>query len=171
MLDDRDVSVHRIDPVEDKDRLLAEALAHAEHQEERHRVRFPDRDPRGGRWKTPTALVLFVVAALLAAFPTSWMPTPLPPVPSPLEIEWGLRVDLYLQTAQIEVFRAREGRLPTSLAELPVRVPGLRFVRSNGRVFQLVARRADGSALVYDSAHPAPGMKRGVGAWLGIGVP
>jgi hypothetical protein len=140
-------------------------VAHAEWQDERHRIRFPD--PRGRRWKTPTALVLLAVAALVAAVPPAWMPLPRPPaVPTPAERDWGLTVEVYLQARQIEVFRAREGRLPHSLAEVPVRVPGLRFVRSNARVYQLVARRSDGSALVYDSTHPAPEVEGAVRVWL-----
>lgn len=166
MLDDQDVPEHRISQIEERDRILAEALAHAELKEHQHRIRFPD--PRGGGWKVPTALVLFATAALIAAFPPSWIPTPPPPVPSAFEQEWGLRVDLWLQAAQIDVFRAREGRMPASLAEVPVRIPGLRFVRSNERVYQLVAWRSDGTAIVYDSAHPSPGMERGVRLWLGL---
>ncbi len=169
-LDDQDLPVHRISRVADRKRLLAEALAHSEQQDRRHRIRFPD--PRGGRWKTPTALAILVVAALLSAFPPVWTPLALPPsAPGPVDREWGLRVVLYLQARQIEVFRAREGRLPASMAEVPVRAAGLRFIRSNGRVYQLVAQRSDGSSLVYDSAHPAPGLEHGVRAWLGIGAP
>lgn len=163
--DEQDVSVHNIDRVEERDYVLADALDHAERQDRLHRIRFTD--PRGGRWKAPTALLLFLVAALLAGFPPHWLSQP-PAPPSALEREWGLRVDLYLQARQIEVFRAREGRLPESLAEVPVRLPGLRYVRSNGRVYQLVARRADGRVLVYDSAHPSPALEQGVRSWLGL---
>ena len=72
---------------------------------------------------------------------------------------------LQLQARQIEVFRARHGRLPRTLDEVPVRIPGIRFVRSNGRVYQLVAARPNGRALVYDSARPDPEFEDVENGW------
>lgn len=153
--EDPDQPVHRVSRVEDRERLLAEALAHAEAMEEQYRV-IPADEPLVGRWKTPLATLGFVVAALVAIFPPAWLAGPPAPVPTPGEVDRGLRAAMYLQVQQVEAFRAREGRLPETLSELPSRIPGLRLVRSNNRVYQLRARRGDGSVLIYDSAQPSP---------------
>ena len=166
--DEQDPPVHRISRPEDRERILAEALAHAEEQDERHRIRFPG-DPRRGRWKPPVALGILIVAALIAAFPPRWLSGPPFPVPTSAQLDRGLRIALYLQARQIELFRAREGRLPRSLDEVAAHFDDLLFVRSNSRVFQLVGRRSDGSPLVFDSARPAPGLDRLVASWLGAG--
>lgn len=170
-LEDEDVPLHRIDPVKDRARLVAEALAHAEAQEAQHRIRYEGPGPGGGNWKTPAALGVFLVAILLWAFPPAWTSPAAPATPGAGELERGLRVALYLQARQIEAFRARNGRLPRSLDELPVRFGGLGFVRSNNRVYQLIGQRPNGAPLVYDSAHPPPGVDRTVAAWLGIASP
>ena len=46
-----------------------------------------------------------------------------------------------------------------------VRIPGIRFVRSNNRVYQLVAARPNGRALVYDSARPDPEFEDVENGW------
>lgn len=68
----------------------------------------------------------------------------------------GLRTVLYLQAQQIEAYRLREGHLPDSLGEVPARFAGIRYVRSNSRVYQLVGHGPDGSPVVYDSTRPDP---------------
>lgn len=166
--EEQDPPVHRISRPEDRERILAEALAHAEEQEERHRIRFPF-DPRRGRWKSPLALGILVVAGLIAAFPPRWIAGRPLPAPTSAQLDRGLRIALVLQAGEIEAFRAREGRLPRSLGEVGARFDDLLFVRSSGRVFQLVGRRADGSTLVFDSARPAPGLDRAAASWLGLG--
>lgn len=152
-LDDPDPPVHRISRPEDRERILAEALAHAEAQEEQYRVATSDQSSRG-RWKVPTALALFVAAGILVLFPVRWSGSASPSQPSALDLDRGLRTALYLQAQQIEAYRLREGSLPHSLDDVGARFDGIRFVRSNTRVYQLVGRRADGSPLVYDSARP-----------------
>ncbi len=169
-LDEQDPPVHGISRPEDRDRILAEALAHAEQLDERHRIHFPV-DPRRGRWKTPVAMGILVVAALIAAFPPRWVSGPPLPVPAPAQLDRGLRIALYLQARQVEEFRAREGRLPRSLDEVAARFDDLLFVRSGSRVFQLVGHRPDGTPQVFDSARPTPGLDRRMASWLGIGGP
>jgi len=51
-----------------RDRLLAQALAHAEMQDARYRVPFSD-PRRAGRWKGAAAAVLFLVAGVFALAP------------------------------------------------------------------------------------------------------
>ena len=64
--------VHRISRVEDRDRILAEALAHAEAQDSQYRV-LPPSEPVRGQWKTPVAVAAFVVAAWIGLFPPDWL--------------------------------------------------------------------------------------------------
>jgi hypothetical protein len=169
-IDEQDQPVHQISRLEDRERILAEALAHAEQQDEQHRIHFPV-DPRRGRWKTPVAMAVLVVAAVIAAFPPRWVAGAPFPVPAPAQLERGLRMALFLQAKQVEVYREREGRLPRSLDEVGARFDDLRFVRSSSRVFQIVGHRPDGTPLVLDSARPTPGLDRAMASWLGIGVP
>jgi hypothetical protein len=166
--EEQDPPVHRISRPEDRERILAEALAHAEEQEERHRIRYPD-DPRRGRWKSPVALGILVIAVLIAAFPPRWLASQPLPVPTPAQLGRGLRIALYVQAGEIEAFRAREGHLPRSLDEVDARFDDLLFVRSSGRVFQLVGRAPDGGTLVFDSARPGPDLDRDAASWLGVG--
>jgi len=150
-----DAPVHHISRVEDRQRILAEALAHVEAQEEQYKL-IPLDEPVRGRWKAPTAYLVFAVAIWLLVLPPRWIAGADAPRPSEGDMDRGLRAAMYLQAQQVEVFRLAEGRLPTDLFELPTRIPGLTLVRSNNRVFQIRARRPDGSLLVYDSAQPSP---------------
>lgn len=169
-VDDSDPPIHRISRVEDRERILAEALAEAEERDQQYRITFDD-GPPPARWKLPVALVGFALAAVLAVFPPGFTSPPPLPAPNPAQLDRGLRIALYLQARQVAVFQARRGRLPADLAEVPIRLPGLRFVRSNSRVYQIVGDRADGSTLVFDSARPTPGLDQAVLAWLGPGEP
>ncbi len=73
---------------------------------------------------------------------------------------------LLLQAEQIEAFRVDRLRLPNSLDELDGRLPGVRFVRSGSRAYQLIAYEADGTAIVYDSAHPAAEFEALDSGWV-----
>ena len=99
--------------------------------------------------------VLVALAAWLSASPPAWLRGDPPAAPTVQDQARGLRAHLFLQAQQIEAFRLREGRLPASLDEVPGAAGDLRYVRSNNRVYQLVA--SDGRAtVVYDSARPDP---------------
>ena len=106
-----------------------------------------------------------MLAAYVGVAPPPWVAGEPPLQVPPAALERGVVAALYLQAQQIEVFRIRNGRLPRSLAELPVRVPGVLFVRSNNRLYQLVAARPDGRALVYDSANPEPVFEQIADGW------
>jgi len=140
---------------EARDRLLAEALAHSELQEARYRVPFSG-PRRASWWKGLAALVLFLLAGIAAVAPPEWV---LPEPPAQLDAAdraRGLRMALLLQAKQVEAFRVDHLRLPDSLDELAGRLPGVVFVRSGNRAYQLIAYEADGKAIIYDSANPAP---------------
>lgn len=155
--DDSEPPAHRISKVEDRERILAEAMAHAEEQEAHYRLPMePQR--RQPLWKWTAALLLFVVAGSLALNPPLFLRGPQPAAVTPGERERGIRAALFLQAQQVEAFRIQRGRLPASLAEVTVRLPGMEYVRSNSRTYQLVVRRPDGTPVVYDSAIPRRGF-------------
>lgn len=150
-----ELPTHRISRVEDRERLLAEALAHAEALEEQYKVLPADPAPTG-RWKAPVASAVVVVALVVALVPPMWMSGREAPRLTAEEVDRGLRASMFLMAHQVEAFRAREGRLPDHLSDLPATLPGLAFVRSNNRVYQIRGRRADGTVEIYDSSHPSP---------------
>ena len=150
-----DPPTDRVSSPEDRSRLVAEAIAHAEAQEAHYRHPPTSKRPTG-RWKGTVALVLFTVAGYVALFSPTWVLGPPPPRLAPADRGRGVVAALQIQARQIETFQARNGRLPRTLEEVPHRLPGIRFVRSNTRQFQLVGARPDGAALVYDSSNPDP---------------
>lgn len=149
---------------EDRDRLLAAALAHSEMQEAIYRVRTDARALQW--WKGGVAAALLLVATLIAVRPPGFVTPPAPATLSQADREYGVRVALLLQAQQVEAFRTREQRLPDALTEVPVIIPGVRFVTAGNRVYQLVAPGPDGRALIYDSASPAPEFDEIRGNWI-----
>ena len=139
-------------------------MAHAEAQEAQYKV-IPADDPVTGIWKTPLALLIFLLAGVAGVFPPDWAAgAPLPSVQEG-DLERGLRAAIYIQTEQVDVFRVRNDRLPDGLADLPVPLPGLSLVKSNNRVYQILGRRPGGEILVFDSAHPTPGFASTATGW------
>lgn len=149
--------VPEVSRAEERERLLAETLAHATAREEAFREP-PVEAGRASWWKVPLALLILLAAGWMAASPPSWLAPATAPTLPPGELERGARAALYLQAREIDAYRRLRGRLPDSLEELPARFDGVRYVRSDNRVYQLIGTRPDGSSLVYDSAHPAPGF-------------
>jgi hypothetical protein len=154
---------------EDRERILADALAHVEAQEKLYRV-IPGEARRSDRWKEPVAVILLLLATVLTFFPPPWLaPTRLPSV-SDADKMRGVRAALYMQAQQIEAYHLRTGHLPDALDQVAGRFQGIRFVRSNSRVYQLVGHGPDGSPVVYDSAHPDPGFAEAAAPFKADGV-
>jgi hypothetical protein len=154
----------RASRAEERERLVAEVAAIAETKDIQFQ-RLPPGQTRRGGWKSPVALVILLLAVAIAASPL-WRSSGATLSPTSEELQRGLRAALSLQAEQVEVFRMREGRLPGSLDEVPVRIPGIRFVRSNNRVYQLVGFLTDGDPIVYDSARPTDLFDAVVAGWL-----
>ena len=146
---------------EERDRLVAEALAHAEARDALYR---PPSEIPSRSWKGLLATVLLVLSTVLLLAPPVWLQGEAPPTVSSEDRTRGARLSLELQAHEIEAFRLRHQRLPERLEEVPTVLPGIRFVRSNVRVYQLVAYDADGRPLVYDSTRPAEFASRPGGA-------
>jgi hypothetical protein len=144
-------------------RLLAQALAHAEHQEARYRVPIDTGVTR--RWKALAASAVFVLAGWVAAAPPGWVRPEPPARLNATARARNIRTALLLQAQQVEAFRVEEQRLPTSLDELPRRLPGIEYARSGNRAYQLVGREPNGAAVIYDSADPSPAFRPLIDAW------
>ncbi|MGD2046461.1 MAG: hypothetical protein PVH96_09590, partial [Gemmatimonadota bacterium] len=147
-----------------RDRLLAQALAHAEMQDARYRVPFSD-PTRAARWKALAAVVLLLVAGSIAVAPPAWVRPEPPAQIGQAARARNIRRALLLQAEQVEAYRIRHQSLPRSLQEVEGRLDGVRYVRSGNRAFQLIAYAPDGSAIVYDSSNPAPEFERLSYSW------
>ncbi len=148
---------------EQRERLLQAALVHAEMQEAVYRIPTPER--RSRRIKSGIAAAILLLAAFVAVRPPGILVPPPPPTLSEAERDHGLRVALLLQAQEVEAFRVTNGRLPASTAELDVRWPGIRLLRSNNRLYQLVVYGPDEEPVVYDSAAPEPEFETLARAW------
>jgi hypothetical protein len=135
-------------------RLLAQALAHAEHKEARYRVPLAD-TRRAARWKSAAAVALLALAGVVAIAPPSWVRPEPPAQLGDAARDRGIRLALLLQAQQVEAYRVRAQQLPASLDDLPMRLAGLRYTRS-GRSYQLVGFTPLGDAIIYDAADPSP---------------
>ena len=149
----------------DRDRLLAAALAQVEMQDAVYRV-AGNADRTSRRWKGVLASMLIVVAMAVGVRPPGWIVPEPPAALTNADQLQGVRVTLLLQAQQIEVFQARQERLPESLAEVAVTFPGVRFVKSNNRVYQLVSYTPSGEAVLYDSATPPSWYDRVAAEWI-----
>ena len=142
---------------EQRDRLIAEALAHAEALDALYLP--PTEIEPTGRWRGALAMVLLLLAGALTVAPPSWLRGPPRPTVSAAEAALGVRLTLELQAAHIEAFRQRTQRLPDRLDELDATLPGVRYVRSSARVYQLVAYGPDRRPVVWDSTRPLPDVR------------
>lgn len=164
--EDPDRSQARVSDAAERQRLLAATLAHAVARDAEYREAPVAPGRQAAWWKWGSALGLLAAAGLALVAPPARLAGPPLPAVSEAEVEQGLERALFLQSGEIEAFRIREGRLPRTLDELDGTLPGIRYVRSNNRVYQLVVARPDGSALVWDSADPSP-VRRNLGErWL-----
>ena len=148
---------------QERDRLLAAALAHAEMQEAIYRV--PTGSNRARRIKLGVAALIALVALGVGLRPPALL---VPESPPPLRVAdrvHGVHVSLLLQAQQIEAYRVANGALPRSLDDVPVRLPGIRYVRSTSRAYQLVGYSPRGEAIVFDSTAPAPAFEQLAGPW------
>jgi hypothetical protein len=111
------------------------------------------------------AFLILLAATIVAVVPPAWvLPDPPARITPSARVE-GIRSALLLQAQQVDAFRARQQRLPTALSELPERLPGIRYVRSGNRTYQLVAYGPEGNAILYDSTDPTPEFERVVPGW------
>jgi hypothetical protein len=99
------------------------------------------------------------LAGYLAQLPPSWLAGPGLPRVADTNRGAGAVAALTLQAEQIRVYQLRNGSLPATLEVMPAYHSGLRYVRSNNRVFQLLAPRPGGGVILYDAARPQERFK------------
>ena len=147
-VDDDEAEGAELSKPEERDRLIAQALAHAETQDARYRQRIGT--DQTGRWKGLLAVIVFVIAGYVGAAPPAWVQGEGAPAITESDQLRGLRVSLLLQAREVETFRALNQRLPESLDELSGRLPGISFVPSGQRTYQLFGITPAGRRVVYD---------------------
>lgn len=137
------------------DHERAEVLAAVlrDQKERAAREPVPRPSPRKQRGRLVTFLVSLVVTVYVWFGSPSWAQPYVPPEPTPIEEEAGLRMAMYLQIQRIEVFRDETGRLPLSLDEAGERLPGVEYEQITGEVYRLRGR-TDGLRVTYVSAQP-----------------
>lgn len=163
-IDEPEAKKLRVSSPEARERLLAEALAHAEQQDAQYKRMLPS-EAATGQWKASLSLVVFALAAYIALAPPTWLASGGQP-PTQAQFERGAQAALRLQALQIEVFQLRNAQIPRSLDEMPAVLPGIRYVRSNNRVYQLVAAGPTGEAIIYDSARREDAIATLIDTWL-----
>lgn len=133
----------------------AEALAAVLRDQQRRAEREPVAAPKPRNERA--RMVAFVVSLAVAVYvwfgSPSWAQPYVPPAPTPVEEEAGLRMAMYLQIQRIEVFRDETGRLPLSLDEAGERLPGVEYQQITGEVYRLRGH-TDGLRVTYVSAQP-----------------
>jgi hypothetical protein len=156
-VDRRDRSPRDVSRVEERDRLLGAVVQNADARDTEFRSRRPE-PRRRASWAYGLAFAVLAIAARVAIAPPAFLQDGPPPVAAAEDLLRGTESRLLLQAWQVEVFRVREGRLPDSLPQVRALLPGIRYVRSDARVYQLVARGPDGEPVIYDSALPGGGL-------------
>jgi len=143
--------------VEERDRLLDAVARDAQVRDTRFRARRSE-PTRRASWASGTALLVLVAAAAVAVAPPAFLQGGSLPFATPEDLMRGTETRLLLQAWQVEVFRERQGKLPDSLGQVGTVLSGVRYIRSDARVFQLVATGPRGEPVVYDSALPGGGL-------------
>jgi len=114
----------------------------------------PGKAPPSRFGRSPLGWALVVVLGALSGYLWVGSPgvlNPSPPEPLPVAlVDAGLRVTVFRYANQIEAFRAREGRLPESLAEVGGEEENLLYVRDGRGGFSLSVASA-GVQVQYSS--------------------
>ena len=102
----------------------------------RKEVKAP-RSARSGPFKAGVLLVLSVISAYLWFGSPPWLSTEGDNPVSPELQEAGAKMELYLHAIRIEEFWSREGRLPSSLAEIGEPESQVQFDRTGQNGYRL----------------------------------
>ncbi|MFQ5537170.1 MAG: hypothetical protein ACE5GJ_06925 [Gemmatimonadota bacterium] len=126
----------RVSAEEERARALAEVMR---YQEERIREAAAAERTREKKRRIRRGVLaaLWAGSAYLWIFAPSWTNVTPPPEPTVAEEAQALRLNLFLQSQQIEAFRLARGRLPWVLQEAGPPFPGVRYHRKDNRSYEL----------------------------------
>lgn len=134
-------------------RVLSEVMEdHAQRQE---RQRQASRRPESSRSQNMGIAAMIVGALSIyvwTAPPGFLQPEPYPE-PSALEVNAGLRMDVYLQAQKIERFRRENDRLPATLEEAGEPEDGVIYERTGDASYRLVTTGGP-EPVVYTAGEP-----------------
>lgn len=134
---------------DERARALAAVLR--DQNERTARGPVPAAAPGNQRTRLLTFVVSFGLAVWVWFGSPSWAQPYVPPAPTPVEVEAGIRMAMYLQMQRIEVFREENGRLPLSLDEAGERLRGVEYEQITAEVYRLRGW-AEGFHVTYVSA-------------------
>jgi hypothetical protein len=128
---------------------VAAVIKHAAERDQAAREKAPPKQQP--KWMLPVGLNLGVLAVYLLIAPPSWVVVNPIATPPEAEVVDNTRNAMYLATAKIESFRAREDRLPMTLAEAGVGGADAIDYTARGESYVLIAIVGE-STLSFDSS-------------------
>ena len=141
--------------------VLADVLSDQADRQRRRRGRARPPAPRGGAAWIVVAVGAMLTVRVWTSAPAAVSPPPLP-APSPVDVEAGLRMDLYVTVLRVQAFRDSVGRLPASLDEVmadPAEADGVLYEPLGGGVFRVGGARGD-AAVSWRSDRPLTELLR-----------
>lgn len=134
--------------------IVSEVLR--EQAERQARQRDAGQRKKNRRLPLPILAVILAAASLYVwvAAPSWLLPEPLPE-PTAVNLQDGLRMEMYGLVVQIERYRQENGRIPASLEQAAEEgSPDVTYVPFPPESYRLEGRRA-GTEIVYSSGEPA----------------
>ena len=139
------------------------ALAFLERETERSQevLQAKPEEPRSEKGKAVVAAGLALVSAYLWFGQPAWLQPPEEPAATPQEQDQGRALALRLTAGQVEEFRTRTGRLPTSLDEVGPILPDIDYRDDGNGIFSLEVPGAT-APLRLDSRDTVAGLPPGL---------
>lgn len=150
---DRDIpEADKEERARERAEVLREVSEHVARKEAQERIRQPQ--SRGLRHLTHAVNVAALAfAAYVWIGNPSWVRVEHPEGPSPVEQEAALRLSIYIQAQQIEGYRRRNSRIPSSLEEVGPALAGMHYQHLSNGTYRITGV-SDTLTLVYTSSEP-----------------
>jgi hypothetical protein len=134
--DSDDDSIHEVSEEHDRARALAAVMRDQTERAEAAAAAEARRHARARRRRGALVVVWIGVAYVWLATP-SWLTVEPPPRQTITEEAQALRLNVFLQTQQIEAYRQAQGRLPYVLEEAGPPFVGMEYRRRDSRSYDL----------------------------------
>lgn len=142
--------------------LVEEVLKDQAHRRERQEAHSsPPKEHSGILALVPVVLAAAAVVVWLR--PPELIQPPRLPQPDPVELEAGLRMDVYVAVLRIEDFEEETGRLPQTLMEATgdtIPQEDLAYARTGPEGYRVTGVRG-GTVVVYESGQPVAEIVQG----------